>query len=417
MSRKAITFLAAWLALICLTPDLFPFPRGGGGGGRGGGGGGRSGGGASYRSSGYTSAARTVQSSSTHRSASGPGGHTYQSGKGSGSVTTKGGATVDYKGAAAGRSTNSGFSSGKYVGGVKVTGPGGQTATKVSKGGAAKGPGGNTVGGKRSVGATTGPRGTAVGASRTGVAAGPGGAAVRHTGAVATSRGTYYRSAGAIRGQGAYVRAACVPYHGYFSPRWYAQYPGAWVAAGWAATTAWRAATVGAVSSTLGYPVEADYDYGSSVVYQDDSVYVDGVPTGTPEQYSKKATAIAAVGKETTAKKSGEWLPLGVFAMVQGNEETSSNLFQLAINKEGIIRGNYYNALTDTSETVYGSVDKKSQRAAWTVGNKKKPVYEAGIANLTMAESTMMVHFGKDRSQQFTLVRIEKGDKGEGGEE
>jgi ketosteroid isomerase-like protein len=76
--------------------------------------------------------------------------------------------------------------------------------------------------------------------------------------------------------------------------------------------------------------------------------------------------------------------------------------------REGIIRGNYYNALGDTTVQVYGSVDKKSQRAAWTVGDKKEPIYEAGFANLTKSETTMMVHFGKDKSQQWRLVRIEE---------
>ena len=94
--------------------------------------------------------------------------------------------------------------------------------------------------------------------------------------------------------------------------------------------------------------------------------------------------------------------------MVQGEETTAYNIFQLAINKSGVIRGNYYNALTDSSEPVYGSVDKKTQRAAWTVGDKKAPVYEAGIANLTTDNTTMMVHYSKDRSQQFSLFRIEK---------
>jgi hypothetical protein len=41
--------------------------------------------------------------------------------------------------------------------------------------------------------------------------------------------------------------------------------------------------------------------------------------------------------------------------MVQGEETTAYNLFQLAINKEGILRGNYYNALTDSTEPVYTS--------------------------------------------------------------
>ena len=102
--------------------------------------------------------------------------------------------------------------------------------------------------------------------------------------------------------------------------------------------------------------------------------------------------------------------------MVGEGEEKSTNIFQLAINKDGVIRGEYYNALTDTTEPVYGSVDKKTQRAAWTVADRKSPVYEAGIANLTKDETTMLVHFSKEKAQQFTLVRIQQpeGDQPSG---
>jgi len=57
---------------------------------------------------------------------------------------------------------------------------------------------------------------------------------------------------------------------------------------------------------------------------------------------------------------------------------------------------------------VYGSVDKKTQRAAWTVGEKTEPIYEVGIANLTREGTTMLVHFGKDRTQQWNLIRLEQ---------
>ena len=53
-------------------------------------------------------------------------------------------------------------------------------------------------------------------------------------------------------------------------------------------------------------------------------------------------------------------------------------------------------------------MDKNTQRAAWTVGDRKSPVYEAGIANLTRDETTLLVHFGKDDRQQFMLVRIQQ---------
>ena len=94
--------------------------------------------------------------------------------------------------------------------------------------------------------------------------------------------------------------------------------------------------------------------------------------------------------------------------MIQGERTDSNDLFQLAVNKAGTIRGNFYNVLSNTTLPVYGAVDKNTQRAAWTVGDQKEPIYEAGFANLTKGETTMMVHFSKNKSQQWNLIRIEQ---------
>jgi hypothetical protein len=53
-------------------------------------------------------------------------------------------------------------------------------------------------------------------------------------------------------------------------------------------------------------------------------------------------------------------------------------------------------------------VDPKTQRAAWTVGDRKTPVYDCGIANLTENETTILVHYSPERTQQFTLIRVEE---------
>ncbi|MDZ4780813.1 MAG: hypothetical protein SGJ19_11215 [Planctomycetia bacterium] len=100
--------------------------------------------------------------------------------------------------------------------------------------------------------------------------------------------------------------------------------------------------------------------------------------------------------------------------MVQGDETTANQIIQLTVDKQGVISGEYYNATTDTTEPISGSVDKQTQRAAWTVGDRKNVVYEAGIANLTKTESTMLIHYGQDRTQQWTLVRIEDPEPGSG---
>jgi hypothetical protein len=66
-------------------------------------------------------------------------------------------------------------------------------------------------------------------------------------------------------------------------------------------------------------------------------------------------------------------------------------------------------------------VDKKTQRAAWTIGDKKTPVYEAGLSNLTQQQTTILVHRDGGKVEQMMLVRVddkaaaEKGTAAAGG--
>ncbi|HVL11059.1 MAG TPA: hypothetical protein VM529_00740 [Gemmata sp.] len=244
------------------------------------------------------------------------------------------------------------------------------------------------------------------GATRAAAATGPYGAAAGRTTAARGAGGTYYRSAAAVGAQGYAVRQ---------NFRNFAQ-ENPLLTARWLGPT-YRPITWAALSGWAGYTAYAAepvyYNYGDNVVYSGDTVTYNGVTEIPAEQYVEQATEIATVGVEAKADpKAGEWQQLGVFAMVGEGEEKSTNLFQLAINKDGVIGGEYYNALTDETSPVRGSVDKKTQRAAWTVADRKTPVYEAGIANLTREETTMLVHFGKGKTQQFTLVRIQQPEGG-----
>jgi hypothetical protein len=57
-------------------------------------------------------------------------------------------------------------------------------------------------------------------------------------------------------------------------------------------------------------------------------------------------------------------------------------------------------------------VDPKSQRAAWTIGKKTDRVFEAGISNLTADQCPVLIHIGKDKTQQWLLVRQEQAKDG-----
>ena len=85
----------------------------------------------------------------------------------------------------------------------------------------------------------------------------------------------------------------------------------------------------------------------------------------------------------------------------------------LAIDKDGLLRGTYYDAVSDSTMNITGKVDKKSQRAAWTIGDKKTPVYEAGISNLTQQQTTILVHRDGGKVEQMLLVRVDDKAGGE----
>jgi hypothetical protein len=148
------------------------------------------------------------------------------------------------------------------------------------------------------------------------------------------------------------------------------------------------------------------YDYGGNVVTQTNAVYVNGDSVGSPQQYTGQATKIAATGEAAQPPADTQWLPLGVFAVVEGDQTSSDDNFQLAVDRNGIIRGNYHNIRTDKMESIAGAVDKKTQRAAWTIGKDQTPVYEAGIANLTLDQTPMLVHTGDGQSRQVNLIRL-----------
>ena len=104
-------------------------------------------------------------------------------------------------------------------------------------------------------------------------------------------------------------------------------------------------------------------------------------------------------------------MPLGVFALTPDGQPSGpepSLFLQLAISKEGVMSGTLHNAANDTTQTIEGMVDKESQRAAWTVTGKTRPIMETGIINLTEDTAPALVHFADGSTQQWLLVRLEE---------
>ncbi len=239
----------------------------------------------------------------------------------------------------------------------------------------------------------------------TGAAAGAGAATYAGNHSVQSISGSQ------LAAQGATVRNAyATTGTAAFGQGWYGAHPGAWTAAGWQAGTAWRPATWAGVGYGLGWDAAVQpvvYNYGGNVTYQGDQVYYGDQPVASAGDYYQQAATIAQAPPPAAAPDDS-WQPLGVFAMVQKDQDQPQIILQFAINKSGQLAGNYQDLVSDTTLPIHGAVDKKSQRVAWTVGSNKKNVAETGLYNLTKDESPVLMHQGADKTQQWLLIRLKQ---------
>lgn len=237
---------------------------------------------------------------------------------------------------------------------------------------------------------------------------GAAGAAAVGSGAVARNV-TQPMNSTHLAAQGAAVRNAFNG-TGTFNGSWLADHPNAWNAVGWNNGNYWNWADWAAATGALGWGADVNpvfYDYGTNITYQDDQVYYGQTPIATTDQYYEQAAGLADSAPPTDAQSSN-WTPLGVFALVQNDQDSPQFLIQFAVNKSGAVAGNYVDLLSDSVLPIHGAVDTKTQRMAWIVGNNKKNVGETGLYDLTKNESPVLIHHGSNSTQQWLLVRLKK---------
>jgi hypothetical protein len=183
--------------------------------------------------------------------------------------------------------------------------------------------------------------------------------------------------------------------------------PTGWDAAAWGAGL-WGAATWPGLYNWFGWgDTEAyPYDYGNYITYNGDNVYYGSQPAGTAQQYYQEASDLAS--SAPAVSNDAQWLPLGVFGLVSGSSEQPTMTFQIAVDKQGVVRGNAFPAGSTTAQPIQGSVQKKTQRICWTVGTNTTTVYDTGLDNLTKDEASILIHTGPKFTQQELLVRMNK---------
>ncbi len=244
----------------------------------------------------------------------------------------------------------------------------------------------------------------------------------------------YYHGWGGYGGYG---------WHGYGWGGWgypggFWGWPGGWWCPGWSEGAAWTFLGVSELTNFLGLSMIAGSGGGhggksqpQNVTYNNDTVYINGQPAGTSQQYYQQAQQLAAEGIQTQPSnsiqqyattsyngmpqqnnyeaqpdQSGQWQALGVFALAEPGQTQSNMLMQLAIDKQGMIHGNYINQLTNEKSQIYGALDKNTQRVSWTIGQNNGTVFDTSLGSLTKKDSQVLVHYGPDSTSTMALIRL-----------
>jgi hypothetical protein len=150
-----------------------------------------------------------------------------------------------------------------------------------------------------------------------------------------------------------------------FTPDWYAKHPQAWRPAKSSADW-WKTADVATISAWLGKPVTAagtTADGGGAVATAGGvNASADGL---------QSVLVLPAGHQNAVGPADSDWLPLGVFAVVPpGTPDTAQahNYQQLAVDRQGTIKGNFFDTISGTVQPITGTVDRTALMASWTVG-------------------------------------------------
>ena len=209
-------------------------------------------------------------------------------------------------------------------------------------------------------------------------------------------------------GQGAAGQAALGwvnPQYQPFSPAWYAQHPNAFkVTHPYAGVGAAAVVTTAAVARWLAVP----YSSSAATTSVSGGGYVaEESAAGDGSAAEPSATADQPV-QAGTGEVAGDthWMPIGVFALRPVGQAEATRVIQLAVSREGVVRGSHYDLVSDHVQDVRGAVDKQDLRVTWTIGETGSVVFEAPLDELSRPDGRITVHFPGGKTAAWQTVQV-----------
>lgn len=199
-----------------------------------------------------------------------------------------------------------------------------------------------------------------------------------------------------------------------FSASWYANHPRAWQAshphadawavAGFGTAAAWLGITAAAANDSTVYTSDITDDGDDS---EDDNATEDNASDNADDQADAPDNSASELAKTGAGKQAGEgdFLSLGVFKLSPKGQPNAWALLNLAVSKSGVVRGTYFDILSDQEQPVQGAVDNATQRVAFTIGTQGTIVFETLLPNLTSDSGSTTLQYNDGTKSLWTLSR------------
>ncbi|MEI6636067.1 MAG: hypothetical protein WCO99_05840 [Planctomycetota bacterium] len=193
-----------------------------------------------------------------------------------------------------------------------------------------------------------------------------------------------------------------------FTPAWYSEHPDAWQYTHPHADL-WAVAGVAGLTTWLGYPATAAT---TTAATSTTVAATSATTTATGTEAAAAATATSTDGNASNAAALPpdlEWMPLGVYATGPKDAAQAHVYQQLAVSKQGELKGNYYDSITNTTQPVSGSIDRETRKASWKVGGKGGATFETTLDALMKTPSDVTMKSG-GATHEWELVQVQKPD-------
>lgn len=186
------------------------------------------------------------------------------------------------------------------------------------------------------------------------------------------------------------LKAQYAPNEQPFTPQWYGDHPNAWQYTHPHAD-AWAVATTAGAAAWLGWDTVPAYGYGT---------YYSETPS---EEVAAEADALASNGSQEV-DENGEWLNIGTYALAPKGSRDATLMLTLAVDKDGILRGTYFDLISNSAQTIQGAIDKESRRAAWRVG-EGQVTFQTTLNDLTADTAAVSLQFENGQTALWSLAR------------